>query len=112
MFAASRTAVRRVASTQQRTLYLGKTVAEQMQAADAAKQGLSTYKWVSLAAFPLLAAVTYKAFVNQPEHERAEFVPYGHLRKLTKKFPWGDGKHTLFFNAHTQPTTEGYEDEH
>ena len=44
----------------------------------------------------------YGNFINGVEHEpREEFRDYSYMRILSKNFPWGDGKHTLFFNEET-----------
>merc|ERR1712136_175787 len=64
-----------------------------------------------LVAFPGVAVCWLNAFVLNASHpEPADFVAYPHLRLRTKRFPWGDGNHTLFHNSHTNPLPEGYEE--
>ncbi|KAL5457595.1 hypothetical protein EMCRGX_G034870 [Ephydatia muelleri] len=65
-----------------------------------ALQTMATWKKISL-------------FIAIPgEHGRPEFIPYTHLRIRSKPFPWKDGNHSLFHNAHTNPLPEGYEEDH
>ncbi|KAK7088156.1 cytochrome c oxidase subunit 6A, mitochondrial-like [Littorina saxatilis] len=65
----------------------------------------------ALVALPGVAVCWINAFVVNAAHpEQPEFRPYPHLRLRTKKFPWGDGNHSLFHNAHLNPLPDGYED--
>ncbi|KAL9703737.1 hypothetical protein quinque_007255 [Culex quinquefasciatus] len=78
--------------------------------------GSSHKTWKQLSLFVALPAVALAmanaiSSVTAEEHERPEFVPYEHLRIRTKRFPWGEGKKSLFHNGETNPLPEGYEDE-
>ncbi|XP_046390768.1 cytochrome c oxidase subunit 6A, mitochondrial-like [Ischnura elegans] len=67
--------------------------------------------FVAIPAVLLCAVHTYLRDQAHP-HEPPEFVPYEHLRKREKRFPWGDGTKTLFHNPHTNPLPDGYESHH
>merc|ERR1711915_762519 len=51
-------------------------------------------------ACPIIILGNINAFVlaDASETEPPPFVPYDHLRIRTKRFPWGDGNHSLIHN--------------
>ncbi|KAG7165237.1 cytochrome c oxidase subunit 6A, mitochondrial-like [Homarus americanus] len=73
--------------------------------------GYKQWKMVSiLVAMPAIALCMANAILSEHEH-RPDFVAYEHLRLRNKRFPWGDGKKSLFHNTHSNALPEGYEDE-
>jgi len=72
----------------------------------------SMWKWATfLIAVPAVVILTYLNLVVPQDHKRPEFKDWDHLRPKMK-FPWGDGKHSLFHNKWFNPIRfdgEGYE---
>jgi len=60
---------------------------------------------------PVILLGNINAFVlaDPEEMEPPPFVEYDHLRIRTKKFPWGDGNHSLIHNPHTNALPDGFE---
>ncbi|KAM8823902.1 cytochrome c oxidase subunit 6A2, mitochondrial [Synchiropus picturatus] len=88
-------------------------VARRALAAASSHEGTAkTWKIVSfVVALPGVALCMANAYLkaqNEP-HEPPDFVAYTHLRIRTKRFPWGDGNHTLFHNPHANALPDGYE---
>ncbi|XP_062551895.1 cytochrome c oxidase subunit 6A2, mitochondrial [Armigeres subalbatus] len=78
--------------------------------------GTGSKTWRNLSFFVAVPAVglcmlnTYLKHQEEHGHPRAEFIPYEHMRIRNKRFPWGDGRHSLFHNPHVNPLPTGYED--
>ncbi|KAM9391406.1 cytochrome c oxidase subunit 6A2, mitochondrial [Pholidichthys leucotaenia] len=84
-------------------------------ASQSSHDGARTWKILSfVVALPGVAICMANAHLKgqQRDHGQGEFIPYQHLRIRTKKFPWGDGNHTMFHNPHTNPLPDGYESSH
>ncbi|PSN35291.1 Cytochrome c oxidase subunit 6A [Blattella germanica] len=76
--------------------------------------GSKLWKNISLfVAIPSVGLCMVNAYLKHQEeaahHETPEFIPYEHLRKRDKRFPWGDGTRSLFHNPHVNPLPDGYE---
>merc|ERR1712111_509 len=77
-----------------------------------------SYKWWKKVFFfvatPVIILGNINAFVlaDPSEMDPPPFVPYDHLRIRTKKFPWGDGNHSLIHNPHTNALPDGFEEDH
>ncbi|XP_068144691.1 cytochrome c oxidase subunit 6A, mitochondrial [Drosophila tropicalis] len=67
-------------------------------------------KLTFMVATPAIGLCMVNAFVVP--HKKVEpepFVKYEHLRRRTKRFPWGDGNRSLFHNAKLNALPDGYE---
>jgi cytochrome c oxidase subunit 6a len=63
-------------------------------------------------AVPGVLVCALNAYLKHQEHAGApppKFIKMDYLRKRDKRFPWGDGKKSLFHNPHVNPLPDGYE---
>ncbi|KAM3864106.1 cytochrome c oxidase subunit 6A2, mitochondrial [Diretmus argenteus] len=77
--------------------------------------GARTWKILSFVlACPGVAVCIVNAYLKAQahSHDQPDFVKYPHLRIRTKRFPWGDGNHSLFHNSHTNALPGGFEGSH
>merc|ERR1711976_43547 len=65
-------------------------------------------------ALPGVALCWINAELKEKEHRehfhQPEFHPYEHLRLRSKRFPWGDGNHSLFHDPKLNALPDGYEE--
>ncbi|XP_071757028.1 cytochrome c oxidase subunit 6A2, mitochondrial [Centroberyx gerrardi] len=77
--------------------------------------GARTWKILTIVlAIPGVTVCMVNAYMKMQahSHDQPEFVAYPHLRIRTKRFPWGDGNHSLFHNPHTNALPDGFESSH
>lgn len=71
------------------------------------------WKLVTLLSLPVIILVSgfvYTREVEKRKRPRPEFIDVPYMRRITKPFPWGDGKHSLFHNPRLNPISpHGYE---
>merc|ERR1712008_508339 len=73
--------------------------------------GMKQWKILTfVVALPGAGLCLLNAVLSHHDHEQAEFIPYEHLRTRNKRFPWGDGKKSLFHNSHVNALPDGYEE--
>merc|ERR1712142_1460583 len=95
-----------------RRAFTSSAIRNSAAAADAPHAGgMKQWKLLSfVVALPGVGLCLLNAVLSHHEHEQAEFIPYEHLRIRTTRFPWGDGKKSLFHNAHVNALPDGYEE--
>ncbi|KAI9480012.1 Cytochrome c oxidase subunit 6A1, mitochondrial [Coemansia sp. RSA 989] len=78
-----------------------------------AQTAVDTWKKISLfLALPACAIMSYVAtkdeleHIHHLEHDPPKFVAYPYLHVRKRKFPYGDGEHTPFWNPLTNPDPE------
>ncbi|KAL1488959.1 hypothetical protein ABEB36_014743 [Hypothenemus hampei] len=76
--------------------------------------GYKIWKNISLfVAFPSIILCAVNCYLQHQEHEKhpheKHFVKYEYLAVRTKRFPWGDGNHSLFHNPRVNALPSGYE---
>lgn len=81
----------------------------------ATEKSMELWKKISIfGGIPAIFIVSVNTYLAEKEHEehfqRPEFIPYEHMHIINTPFPWGDGKHPLFFNKKINATRAGYED--
>ncbi|KAL0272098.1 UNVERIFIED_CONTAM: hypothetical protein PYX00_005196 [Menopon gallinae] len=60
-----------------------------------------TWKKVFLyGCIPACVLAAFNVFVLMEEPKRSEYKPYDYLGIMNVRFPWRDGKKSLFFNPH------------
>ncbi|XP_039267219.1 cytochrome c oxidase subunit 6A1, mitochondrial-like [Styela clava] len=82
------------------------------------QQSTAMFKWMTYLGIPAVVGTTaifvYKREQQHHAHyHRPEYKSYAHMGLRSKKFPWGDGNHSLFHNPKTNAIPgEGYEEDH
>ncbi|KAK8785683.1 cytochrome c oxidase subunit 6A2, mitochondrial-like [Amblyomma americanum] len=65
-------------------------------------------------AFPAIALCGVNVYLAEQEHakhyHRPEYHPYEYIHIRTKRYPWGDGNHTIFHNPKKNWVPGGYEE--
>ena len=65
-----------------------------------------------MAGIPAIILVNINVSFFEEQHpKREEFRPFEYMRRRIKRFPWGDGNHSLFHNPYYNALPEGYETE-
>ncbi|XP_078490538.1 cytochrome c oxidase subunit 6A, mitochondrial [Ciona intestinalis] len=83
---------------------------------ESAQKTMKLMRILSLTVVPFsIIAVGVNAYMIEVEHGKhavPEYKEYSHIGIMTKKYPWGDGKHTLFHNSRSQGIKgKGYDEQ-